>query len=457
MPKKHSSWGQQEYVPAGNGDASGEYADEGGSNKHFTSFQKPQEDNTENSTFKSFKKVETETKIEEKPIEKDIKTVRKETRGDLIKKCVNPSRENDITFEEVVDESNDESIGILNQYLKENQKLTIKFGGAGRNAAGYASGYGEIVTNHSVHTIRHELGHTFDNWYGKDMEKAEGKFAFESQDYASVRYVDNETGLTMNETLHKELGVSMSKATIKGWKISYKKEFRDKTEVKAASFKRINDIYNKYGDKIFDEMTGIPNSRKKYKEFRERYNDINWNMNSYLADTPEYKEYQRLKSEVYKAENEYRDEMVKKGAWSINFDNSPKVRAARQTAELARQGYEKLKNQTFIEKFGEKDYEEYQKIAKLQYSVYKKMEGVAGLVGDTSDYLNVGTTFYASNGHGKNYFDKRKESGYVLEIFANMFDCYMSKDSWKRDCVREMFPETSKIFEKIYYKKGKKL
>lgn len=43
MPKKHSSWGEQEYIPAGNGDASGEYADEGGSNAHFTSFKKPEE------------------------------------------------------------------------------------------------------------------------------------------------------------------------------------------------------------------------------------------------------------------------------------------------------------------------------------------------------------------------------------------------------------------------------
>lgn len=42
MPKKKSSWGEQNYVPAGNGDASGEYADEAtGSNIHFTNFSKP--------------------------------------------------------------------------------------------------------------------------------------------------------------------------------------------------------------------------------------------------------------------------------------------------------------------------------------------------------------------------------------------------------------------------------
>lgn len=42
MPKKpNSSGNDQEYVPAGNGDASGEYADDNGQNRHFAVFAKP--------------------------------------------------------------------------------------------------------------------------------------------------------------------------------------------------------------------------------------------------------------------------------------------------------------------------------------------------------------------------------------------------------------------------------
>jgi len=42
VPKKPNSHGDmQEYVPAGNGDASGEYGNSEGSNKHFTAFKKP--------------------------------------------------------------------------------------------------------------------------------------------------------------------------------------------------------------------------------------------------------------------------------------------------------------------------------------------------------------------------------------------------------------------------------
>ena len=46
MPTKPNHSGQQqEYVPAGNGDASGEYADNAtGSNVHFKSFKKPEKD-----------------------------------------------------------------------------------------------------------------------------------------------------------------------------------------------------------------------------------------------------------------------------------------------------------------------------------------------------------------------------------------------------------------------------
>ena len=58
MPTKPNHSGQQqEYVPAGNGDASGEYADNAtGSNVHFKSFKKPEKESgskTEKTLFES--------------------------------------------------------------------------------------------------------------------------------------------------------------------------------------------------------------------------------------------------------------------------------------------------------------------------------------------------------------------------------------------------------------------
>lgn len=459
MPKKTSSWGQQEYIPAGNGDSSGEYADESGSNKHFTNFKKPEETETTKNTqtFNTFKKTEQESKPQVETNSDDIKTVRKNAAHNLIKKCVNPSRENDITFKDVIEDSNDESVKILNQYLNENEKLQIRFGNAGRNAAGVAWGDSSITTNHSVHTIRHELGHTFDNWYGKTMPD-NGRNNFDSKDYASVRFVDEETGKTMNETLHEELGVSMYKATIKGWKIGYAKQGTDKREVKMASAQHINEVFNKYADKIFDEHTGIKNARLRYKELRTRYNELsgfNSVVDKELENSPEKLEYEKLNKEMYRAENEYREKMIRAGATSIYYGNSPEIVKAREQVAIARSKYNDKRSEVFKQKFGEKDFAEYEKLAKEQYGVYRKLEGVAGIVGDTFDYIGVGSTFYSTNGHGSNYFKQRREAGYALEIFANMFDCYSSKDTWKRECIKEMFPKTSKIFEKIYYKRGK--
>lgn len=60
MPTKRNKAGQQQnYVPQGNGDASGEYADNAsGSNKHFANFKKPDEENVNSEATKT-ESVET--------------------------------------------------------------------------------------------------------------------------------------------------------------------------------------------------------------------------------------------------------------------------------------------------------------------------------------------------------------------------------------------------------------
>lgn len=456
MPTKRNKAGQQQpYVPQGNGDASGEYADnQSGSNKHFTNFKQPGEETTQKG-FTTFNKVEEQPQTTKTNNEQEIRAVRRKARNSLIGKCVNPSRENDITFEEVVDDSNDEGVKILDDYLGFNDSLQIKFGNAGRNAAGYAQGFNFIVTNHSTHTIRHELGHTFDKWYGKDLPES-GKGNFYDKDYASVKFVDDETGKTMNEMLHEELGVNTYKATFVGFQVKFHKQGIDKREVKVASAKRINEVFNKYGDRIFDEMTGIKNSRTRLGELKSQFSDIQTQVIRELATSQERIDYDNALKEMYDAEDKYRMKIIMSGGNIISYQRSPEVQAAREKQEGARQRYEELKRKTINDRFGEKNNQDLELLSKTQYRVYDKMDGVAGLVGDTFDYLNAGSSFYTTNGHGSSYFSKRKDTGYCLEIFANMFDCYMSKDAWKKECVKEMFPKASKIFEKIYYKKGRK-
>lgn len=425
---------------------------------HFTNFKKPDENQVNVDEEEQTKTIKAFQKPQEENSEEVARSVRRDVSHKLIGKCTNPSRENDIFFRDAINDSNDESVKILGDYLDENGKLQITFGSAGRNAAGCASGHSTIRTNGEAHVIRHELGHTFDSWEGTKMENQPFKrINFESRDYASACYVDDETGKTMNEMLHEELGVSMYKATFKGWKVSYTKQGIDKRQTRIDAVKRVNDIFNKYTDKIFDRQTGVENARLKYKELQLKAKQVDTESWNDIRETDEYKEYERLRQNVYKAENDYRDRIFKTGAMSVSYSNSPEVVETRKLADEARMKYEDKRRKIYREKFGEDNYELYTKLSKAQWGVYKEIEGVAGIVGDTMDYLGAsGTQFYQTNGHGSYYFKQRKESGYALEVFANMFDCYMSKDTWKREFVKELFPKSSKIFEKIYYRKWRK-
>lgn len=66
MPKKlNGAGGMQEYVPAGNGDASGEYADAEGGNRHFSIFKQPdKEGRADKNATKPIIKNETEKRID---------------------------------------------------------------------------------------------------------------------------------------------------------------------------------------------------------------------------------------------------------------------------------------------------------------------------------------------------------------------------------------------------------
>ena len=446
--KRNKAGNQQPYVPAGNGDESGEYADMvSGSNRHYTnpgSISTTQTQPGIESVIFNQKQEETNS--------------RESLTNNLTSKFIGNKEEIDGTVAKVVETTSEEGQKIISDYLKENEKLTIKFGGAGRNAAGCAWGYTQINTNTDPHTIRHELGHTFDNFYGKQLEVDPSKpTGYVDKDYASMKYVDDETGLTMNEALHEELGVSMYRATFGARGLRYIKEKRDNTELKKIQATRINEVYNKYADKVFDELTGISNSREKYILYSKQYKEAVEVAKNEMINTEIGQLTEQARQEVNKAEEEYRSEMIRKGAWMITYANSPKVVEARAKLQALRPKYEEVYKKLIEEKFGDK-WEEYNKIANNRYTVYQKLKGVAGLVGDTHDYLKVSgnNDFYTTNGHGDYYFNQRKESGYALEIFANMFDCFTSKDEWKKECVKEMFPMASKIFEKIYYKKGRK-
>lgn len=446
MPTKPNRAGQQQnYVPQGNGDASGEYADEAtGSNIHFTNFKKP--DEQEPKKFDKFSKGGSE--------EFDLEKAQKTFKENLASRFNTKNTEAvEKAADGLKDSLNDEALKLYNDYFAENQKLKFEFGGAGRNAAGCATGYSLINTNSSPHTLRHEIGHTFDNFYGKDLPKDEEHHTYYGSDRACNRFVDSEFGVTMNEMLHEELSVHNVAVTYTAWRVRTYKTGRDSTATKNASMQKIADIYNRYCDKIYDEATGIANAREKYLELYKKDNE-SWSKAGVLAEeSEEGKAWKAAKQKVYEAQDRFAEEMRKQGKYSWYYQDSPEVMEARRIRNEAEEKMSIVRDKFYQSLFSQEERDLKKELFSKMPEVGKRMKDIACIVGDVSDYLNVASgASWSILGHGNHYFKERYDGGFSMEIFANMFSSYSSKNSMQTECLKEMFPQSFKIFEKIYHK-----
>ena len=111
MPTKRNRAGQQQnYVPQGNGDASGEYADQAtGSNIHFKVFKKPDEENVKSELTKTEQPKEDTSKYlggskEKSDFSATVFSKGMSRYGEDFKK----------DFKEIIAKADDKCIGIIN-------------------------------------------------------------------------------------------------------------------------------------------------------------------------------------------------------------------------------------------------------------------------------------------------------------------------------------------------------
>lgn len=442
MPQKINGAGQmQEYVPAGNGDPSGEYADGQGANKHFANFGK--------------KLIETEaqpTKENNSFVKNSNKT--KDITSSIFERVTNRNEKTDEILSKLKDETSEEAQNMLVSYVDQNENLKMTFKPAGR-WAGYASGSGLVVSNHSVHTIRHEMGHTWDCFYAKTEKNEHPEWG--TLPYLSTHYIDKKEGKTLNQVLHDELGMHTTEIKISGYRFRELKTGADKRETKAAFMKKIIDEYNNYCDILFDKKAGIKNAREKVQKLKENLAKYEQEAREEWFNSDEKKEYERLNHEVYHEEEVYSKEQFKKGAWRVLYSDSPKVMAAREKRNKARELSEKKYNDILSSKGTyKKDKEEYNRLTKIRdFNLIKETEGINGVVGDLCDYTGTGHTSYPTNGHGYDYFYKTaKTTGIATEIFANLFDIHCGKDDNKKEAVKKMLPKTTAVFDRLIEKYG---
>lgn len=112
MPKKVASWGMQEYVPAGNGDPSGEYANDEGNNIHyFAKFAKPKSEIKQDASESNpAKKEEIKLEANTEP-EKSVDKWEKEQKKAF--KKIDPSLVKDIllnSYDDILDKKKVEKL-----------------------------------------------------------------------------------------------------------------------------------------------------------------------------------------------------------------------------------------------------------------------------------------------------------------------------------------------------------
>ena len=467
MPTKRNKGGMQEYIPAGNGDASGEYADDSGSNKHFTNFSKNK--SNENSQVKQNEtNVEkSQTKDESKQTNEKPKTI-EERKANLRKTITGKFKGSDDVSKQMVDklleQTSDEEISFLDDFYKNNEKLHIVEGSAGRNNAGCFFKAGSeirVVSGYATtdsHTLSHETGHAIDSYIFDQL--CEKQDSFGDTNWATISWKDSD-GKTFADMLDEESGIGGRETVIKGWKISSVLKHKiDKT--KAGELGSVlSKAYNEFGDSIVEKELGI----KDYSKIKQDYEELNRNykeINEALSQNKDYNYYRALKEsvhrEVMQAEIEYGDSERAKGHYSIIYANSPEVQDARRRYDTVydkfREVEKNAKREVFnnlliqkgydanqVKKFLDQDY--------LPFRITKNIiNGFGGICGDLADCGMPFKSVYSTNGHGSSYF-KQGENNLALELFANMYDTYREKDQTKYNCIKKAMPKTTQKFENM--------
>ena len=433
MPQKPNRYGMQEYVPEGNGDSSGEKE---GNNKGFSNFKQPEREKTAEVTSEV---TPEKTAPSEEP--KDFtETIKARTK--------NNNDASDKAYKKMQEQMSNEGRNILHKYLTENDKLNIKFGYAGSGSAGVAIGSGSIVTNYDPHTITHELGHTFDYFYAKDIQNPERKYGFTPA--VSSHYV-GEDGKTFNQILHDELAMHTSEynANFRAYKTG-----RDSTETKKTAMRPIFEAFDQYCSSLLDAETGIQNSFKRQVELANEIDTLEREAEKQAIESDEYQAYKNADERKMKIEHDYAESQYAQGKWSVRFSDSPEVLSARGEVSQAWKKYLDKRRELLENVDTESKRAELKNIQSAYWKVYKKTDALSGIMGDLMDYSLIYGTRFNTNGHGPHYFNERKSGGIASEVWANMFDIVTSNDEGSKATLKKMLPKSSAMMEQLVRKFG---
>lgn len=296
MPKKASSWGQQDYVPAGNGDASGEYADDSGSNIHYT---------FDPENFGRGKgQVKEEPKKEEGHISVSKGDGAQPNFQDYLKNEFKPKK--GVTAEGLERQFNtgtDDAKSIINALIKDGYKIEgisgrDRFSGRTIELSSSSTRENNLIRNEGE-IFYHEFSHGIDNWLSNDVSEQEQNEASESfiskrSKYSSTDsiwcrfYATATKKLSNGKTLYQTLVGEAKGKTTQDWRgisADFDADVDNKVKEKIGMSrsemrKRREELDNEFKDRALAEgnefwSNGYWNAVRKYREENKEYNEIN--------------------------------------------------------------------------------------------------------------------------------------------------------------------------------------
>ena len=409
MPTKPNRAGQQQnYVPAGHGDASGEYGDNvTGSNVHikFTNFKKPEE--TSNNKIG----------IEQTGFDKINYNGKQYSQEEITKIIMNSMgySKKSINVDRVLKQLEGENINpeikslVLDTLASGNYRVVAVKNGAGYfSPSRYGGGgihfasTGESDSYANGETLFHEVGHAIDYTYKENSVTDTW-----SLDYKSKKY--NKTLIEMKD---EELG-----------------EF-----LKNGGFEKILEDYRKDLDgAISEEDKKIIDA---YTKARDEFKTIRNNRDKALAENKEYQELEAKHDEMY----QNRWQLFGRDYEAFKKANNEFIEAKQKIADS-------------VEYDGKDVFKEKEKIASDLYEGYwKSKEKVRSLVSqkymDLSDMCQAIDLKYKFHGGHDNTYFKNSKGNQATECFAEI-NSAIGTNKLSLETLKKYIPKTIEIYKEI--------
>jgi len=401
MPTKPNRAGQQQnYVPAGNGDASGEYGDNAtGSNKHFTNFKKPDEKEIEE--IKSFYNADNYNEAVNSInsfIKESDENRRKEGKNYVVD---NPYAKIESLHNSVVVKHKESVIKMANAYKKQAESGkpyfiindafyshgSCYYGGEKKGIVVTPNTFDSLVNTGWGTTWFHENGHLLDNTF---IDKDGNRTNY------SMAYVSKKYGKTLQDVLNEEFEKYFTKER--------KQEIIDKIE----GIKKM--VYDAYGynleemerqkRELLDQIKPYKQKLKEvYAELERRYKNNEFDYWGYL----------------------YYKDKAKQNYWAATVDATNKINSLIST----------------------------QTKKKIEEAVGSEVYKQCSTITDMYSSLGKGRLHPEYGGyHDKKYW-KSEPSKRVKEFFAEAFSGYTLNNNHYEE-LKNAFPQSIEIFEEIY-------